>query len=325
MYSKRLAIAAAAGLMVALVLSGCGRGTFATVNGEKITKDEFYRKVERAPTPDGRGGFGQAGPVTLEQMIIDKLWEQLAKEKGVSPTEQQINKRIEFEKKYENLAAVLGRQGITLDEHKKDLRAQLARINVITKGINVPEKDIREAYDRSKDKQPITRPEQVKIGAIICAAESNAKKAYDRIKQGIDFSTVASTMSEDATTRREKGVLGWVWRGQPGVPPILIDAAFKLKVNDISQPLAIEENGKVVQWVILKALDRRPKTVVSFADMKDQIREALAIAKARRQTDFNAMLDAKLKKSKIRIYSDRYKGVERFLEEAKKSQKSGAK
>jgi len=319
MQCKRLAVAAiTAVLLAAIFVSGCGRGNFVTINGDKVTKDEFYTRLERTMIPDGRGGVGQAGPLVLDKIITEKIWEQIAKDKRVYPSEQQVNRKIEFQKKHGNLAATLSQQGLTLDEYKKLVRAQLAMFNVITKDTRVPESEIREAYDRNKGKPPITQLEQTKIGAIICYSEPKIRKAYDRLKQGMDFGTVASTMSEDDASRQNKGEIGWVWIGRPGVPSVLTGTASKLKINDYGEPFSLKENGKVVQWVILRALDRRPKVTVSFEDMREEIREALAMAKAQRQANIPGMLQEKLKTSRIEIHSPKYKGYEKAIERAKK-------
>ena len=62
MRNAKLALLALA-VIAAATLTGCGRRTMATVNGEKITEHAFQDRLERFPIPGGQGlPPRQAGP-----------------------------------------------------------------------------------------------------------------------------------------------------------------------------------------------------------------------------------------------------------------------
>ncbi|MEN6521801.1 MAG: SurA N-terminal domain-containing protein [Armatimonadota bacterium] len=301
MIDRRLALFVVAGLLVAFVLSGCGKGSFVSVNGEKISKDEFYKKLELTSI-QGR----PAGELVLDQMINEKLIDQMAKEKGVLPTEAQINEKIEYLKKDGSLTQVLQQRGLTIDEFKSEIYPRQAMINIVTKGVTVSDKEVNDRYNQIKDRL-YTTAANVEIAAVICGKKEKIEKADAQIKQGVDFGTVAMRLSEDKLSNQTQGKLGRVWRGQPGVPTNLIEEAFKLKVGDVSKPFLVAPKGQTPQWVIIKATDRKPKVVRTFNEVKSQCREDVALMKGQTTTDIPKLLQKKRDSSTIIISPERYK------------------
>ncbi|MBI2843129.1 MAG: peptidyl-prolyl cis-trans isomerase [Armatimonadetes bacterium] len=304
---KGHALLVLAGLLVATVLTGCGRNTLAVVNGEKITKDEFYKKLEQMqvgnpPAP--------AGAVVLRQMIGEKVVEQMAKKREVEPTDAQIQRKVDFEKKGEGgLQAKLQARNISLEDYKKELYAQQALVNIATKGVKVTDEEVKEFYKQAKDTL-YTRPEHVRIGVIICKGKEKIDKAREQITSGTDFSTVALNMSEDELTKGLGGeVRGAVVRNMPGVPKNIIDTAFSLKIRESSKPVQVKEGNGPAQWVIIKCLDKRPKLVYSFNEVKGQIREGIAFNKGQKQKSLDKLLAKAQEDAKIKINSDRYKAL----------------
>lgn len=338
MHVRRVVLISIAGLFLALVLSGCGRNTFATVNGEKITKDEFYKRVERSSAYDllqvtqqqqVDPHLVQAGPVVLEQMINEKIIEQVAKQRNVLPTDAQIQKKIDLAKKDAGrkgaggLTAVLNQRRMSPEDYKKELYATQCLLNIVTKGVKVSDTEVRDFYNRAKDRI-YTTPENVRTAVIICEKQDKINVAYDKIKSGTDFSTVALNMSEDARTRGSGGELQPLVRGMRRVvPPIVIDTAFGLKIGEISKPFVAQEAQSPARWVIIKALDHRQKSTQSFDEVKDQIREGLAFGKGQKQINIRKILGDARESAKIKVKSDRYKGLEKTQAQADKSKKTG--
>ena len=83
------------------------------VNGEKVSKDEFYPRLERIPVQTQQG-TKLAGQYVVEQMIGEKLIEQLAKKENVAPTDAQIEAKIKVIRKESNgdIAQLLNSQGM---------------------------------------------------------------------------------------------------------------------------------------------------------------------------------------------------------------------
>ena len=294
------------GLLVAFVLSGCGKSSFVTVNGEKITKEEFIKRLELT-TING----SPAGLLVMNQMITEKLILQIAKEQKVEPTEAQINAKVKLLQKDGSLSQILEQRGMTIEEIKKELYVQQAMVKIITKGIEVNDKEVRDQYDSRKD-TVFTKPENVEIAAIICSKKDTIDKAYQQITQGVDFGTVALRLSENELTKQSQGRLGRVWRGQQGVPENIIETAFKLKVNEVSKPFQVKQEKEAPQWVIIKALEKKAKVVRTFDEVKDQLREEIALAKGRNVNDITEIIKKKREASTIVITPERYKQLSKI-------------
>lgn len=298
-------------------LAGCGKKALIRVNGEKIPKDEFYARLERVvvQTPQGPQ---MAGRFVVQQLIAEKLVEQLAKEQNVEPTEEQINKKIAFIKKQSggDLRKVLAARGMTLDDLKHQIVVEQSFVNIVSKGVNIPESKVRKVYEDGlkSPNSPWVRPEQVRISAIICSSKDKAEKAYKLLKSGTEFGTVAIQYSEDELSKQTQGVVGWVSRNS-NVPQIVKDLSFGLKPGEFSKPTLIE--GK---WVIIKADQRRPKKITPYEDVKDIIREQLAIQEGSKKNDFRAAIRNFTKKADIQVTSSTYKDIpEMIKKEASKA------
>lgn len=316
---KKLVIIAFIAVAVMVTVVGCGRGTMATVGGEKISKSDFYKRLENMPV-QGR----PAGLLVLDQMVNEHLVQQLAKKMGISPTEAQIQNKLDMAKKQGqgNLRALLDQRGMTLDDFKAELTAQQAYFNVVTKGIKVSDADTVKYYALAKDKV-YTTPERVKVAGIICNSAKRINVANTQIKAGTDFSAVVLNLSEDENSKRQMipGQLGWVWRGQKGVPPNLIDIAFKLRKDEISQPFPVVINGKVANWVILKCMGHEQKKVRPYNEVKEEIRDAIAFAKGQQDPKVGKMILQARKDAKIKINNEKYKMIATAGTESKKEKK----
>ena len=111
--------------------------------------------------------------------------------------------------------------------------------------------------------------EEVRARHILVAEEEVARKAYERVKGGEDFAKVASELSTDPGSKVEGGELGFFTREQMVKP--FAEAAFALKVGEISQPVKTQFG-----WHVIQTEERRTKPVPAFEDMKEQIDQYLA-------------------------------------------------
>jgi len=100
-----------------------GQLIIATVNGIKIYKDDFDKRVESQINPIQRqmpaNFFEQyqkeLSKKVLDEMVIDILIEQKSKQKGVVVTEQEIDKRISY---------IVQKQKMTLNDYQDMLKAK---------------------------------------------------------------------------------------------------------------------------------------------------------------------------------------------------------
>ena len=309
-------VAIVALIVVVLALSGCGRKGLINVNGDKLAKDEFYGRLERVPVQTVKGGKQvtvPAGQYVVEQMITERLLTQLAKKENVTPTETQLNKKLNYLKKNGNFAAQLRQSGVTEQEWKRQMTLQQAVVNLLTRDTKVTDAELKKTYDEQIQKvpSPFVRQPSRRIAVIIAKSPEKIQKAYKLLQDGQDFGSVALQLSEDKNTAALQGVVGWLSMDMKQVPTPIRVAAFACPVGKYGKPFYVQDRNDKA-WVILKCLQKREKSVQKFADVKDLIKEQLAIAKADRRP-FNKELQDFIAESKIVVNAERYKTVPEMM------------
>lgn len=130
----------------------------------------------------------------------------------------------------------------------------------------VTEKDIKAEYEKAvkdgKDK------EEVRARHILVADEAKAKELKKKIDGGADFEKLATENSNDPGSKKQGGDLGFFPEGS--MVKEFSDAAFKLKVGQVSDPVKTKFG-----WHIIKAEERRKLKMPSYADAKDKIKNHL--------------------------------------------------
>jgi peptidyl-prolyl cis-trans isomerase C len=119
---------------------------------------------------------------------------------------------------------------------------------------------IKATYDEEITKQ---KPEtEIHARHILVATEDEAKAALKRLMGGEDFEKIAKDLSKDPAS--EGGDLGWFTKDR--MVPEFADAAFKLEVGQVSDPVK-----SPFGWHIIEILDKREKTPPTFDQVKDQV------------------------------------------------------
>lgn len=90
-----------------------------------------------------------------------------------------------------------------------------------------------------------TTAEQVEARHILVANMDDANKVESELKNGGDFAKLAAQYSTDTSNKDQGGNLGWFTRGQ--MVKEFEDAAFSLKVNEISQPVSSTFGVHIIQ------------------------------------------------------------------------------
>jgi peptidyl-prolyl cis-trans isomerase C len=119
---------------------------------------------------------------------------------------------------------------------------------------------IKAAYDEAAKAQ---KPEtEIHARHILVATEDEAKAALKRVMGGEEFALVAKDVSKDPGA--EGGDLGWFTKDR--MVPEFADAAFKLDVGQVSDPVK-----SPFGWHIIEIIDKREKTFPPLDQVKGQI------------------------------------------------------
>jgi len=99
---------------------------------------------------------------------------------------------------------------------------------------------LQDYYAKNPEKQ-----EQVWARHILVPTEADAKIILSRLNSGEDWSKVAASASLDTATKDNGGDLGWFARGS--MVKAFEDAAFSLKIGEISAPVQTEFGWHIIQ------------------------------------------------------------------------------
>ena len=280
---------------------------FATINGEILSKNDFYTNLENYPVRTQTGSI-PAGTQVAESMINDALILQYAKKNEVSATDAQINAKLGFiTKQYGNIDFFLMQSGMTLDEFKHKLAVEQSFVNVLTKGINITDANVKSKYDEllKAPKSQFKAPDEANIAFIVTSDANKAQKAYAKLKTGADFNKTAAQFSDDPSAKSGKNISGWVNSATEGFPADVFKAAYKLEKGKYTT--AIKTTDK--KWYIVKLLDKKAGKVTPLDDVKELLKEQLAMEKAGSNPKVMEGLQEFIKTAAITMSSPKYQAL----------------
>ncbi|RMG26895.1 MAG: hypothetical protein D6724_00785 [Armatimonadetes bacterium] len=307
---------------------GCGGGggdtaVIATVNGEKITKEQYVKKLEtmtsiRAINPTQNPVQpGQAGQVqvadslasqALSSLVDEVLTLQTAKDEGVLPTKEDVDQEQRLmESLNPNYVKNLKSMGFTLDEIRRQLMVRLAERNLLIRG--VPKKSLADAKKYiAEHPEEFTVPAMARIRWIVLE-DPNLRDDVDKeLGSGVTFGAVAGKYSTAVNARAENGAFP-PGNGPQPTPQVIPDNptnAFWKAVKDTPKGqmtgwIELEGNGKKT-YVKLLVEDKTEKSVRKLSPAEEEmVRRALEERDARDSNDLTNLYLQKLLKAKIEI------------------------
>ena len=160
---------------------------------------------------------------------------------------------------------------VSLEGYQEMLKQNLDAVN---SAAHLSESDYRSYYEsivyRKKLQEVITadlKPLQEQVWArhILVSTQEEAQQVLDRLQKGEDFGAIAAEMSTDTGSSFNGGDLGWFGKGR--MVTEFQDAAFALKVGEISQPVQTNFGYHIIQVL---GHEDRPVSGDDFQQYKDQ-------------------------------------------------------
>ncbi|MEH7546560.1 peptidylprolyl isomerase [Neobacillus vireti] len=270
-----LAFIIAAGVFLTFTLNQ--DDAVATINGEKITKDELYTKLVK-----------QYGSDTVDQMINDKIVETEAEKKKITVSNSTINSEIDkLKEQYGGEDAfnqALVNNNTTLSALKNDVKNYLLIKKLLEPEIKITEDEMKTYFEENKDSYATA--EQVKASHILVADEKTAKEIKQKLDNGEDFATLAKKYSTDESTKDKGGELGYFAKGT--MVTEFDNVAFTLPVNKISDPVKTEYG-----YHIIKVEDKKAAQAANYEASKAEIKETLFDQKV--DSEYQTWIDSKKK------------------------------
>jgi peptidyl-prolyl cis-trans isomerase SurA len=263
----------------------------AVVNKEIITYSEvekwsrpFQEEIQVEDRLERRERTQEVFRKVLDRIIEEKLIEQEARKSGIKVTSKEIEVVVEDVKQknkidQEGLERALAAEGLTLETFKKDLERRILRSKLVKSAVKVEqkagEKELMAFFQNHVNQYWVNesyRPAHIlflipKDATLeqIRGIRKKSQKVLERIKEGEDFSKMAMEYSEDASSRKEGGDLGYFKKGE--LLPALEKEAMKLQVGEVSGLLRTEFG-----YHILKLLDRKGGGPPPFEEIKEKVR-----------------------------------------------------
>lgn len=219
----------------------------------------------------------------LDSMIDDELVVQAALEARLTVEEKEIDDAIEFLKTEhklddEQLKEAMRVQGMSRATLKNDILRQRAVAHLVAPKVQITDDDIRGRYDemqRRSNTVTAVNLSQIVIQLPEHPTEQQLRDAKDRagwvlerIKAGEPFATVATEVTDDATTKATGGMLGWF---QPGtVVPEWEQVVFGMERGDVRGPVPGDRG-----LYLFFANDVKRTPIKPLAEMKDTISNEL--------------------------------------------------
>lgn len=304
----------------AILLSFCplvsadAAGDFIVVNGKPVGQDTYMEQLQDVKVAATRGGQRitiPAGEYVVRQIIQNILITQLAEKEGLTPTDAQIKAKMDFAEwsSHEGMAAELKMRGITKEQWRKEIALQQCLMNLLTKGIVVSDTEAKAEYERQlkAGSSPFQSPERCNFSVIACGDKTKADSVYKRLEVGEDFAKLAREQSEDKSTAPDGGRVGWLSADMTGAPEMVLLTAFGTQVGSYSKPVFVQDKANKA-WIIIKVNEKMPEQVRSFEQVKDLVREQVAVKKADRK-GFEKRLAEFARAASIEINSPRYKNL----------------
>jgi peptidyl-prolyl cis-trans isomerase C len=136
----------------------------------------------------------------------------------------------------------------------------------------ISEDQIKAEYDKVIAAMP--NVDEVHARHILVSSEDDAKAIKAQLDGGADFATLAKEKSIEPGAKDSGGDLGYFTQDKMVKP--FADAAFALKVNEVSQPVQTQFG-----WHIIQVLDRRPAAKPTLEQLTQQIGQQLYVQKYR--------------------------------------------
>jgi peptidyl-prolyl cis-trans isomerase C len=238
-----------------------------TAGSTKMTKSEFETLVKNLPDSIR----GQIGPDTPEarRRFAEQLGEVIlfaneARKRGLDSTP--TAKAQVFLQERSLLAGLLYQQ--MLEANKPAEEASKAWFDA-HKG-DYEQAKARHILIRSKGSPVPVKPNQQDLGEEDALARTKAIR--ERLVKGEDFAAVAKAESDDTGSGAQGGDLGVFGHGR--MVPVFEEAAFKLPIGEVSQPVKSQFG-----WHLIQVQDR---TARSFAEVKAEIDKRLQTENAQK-------------------------------------------
>ncbi len=303
-----LSMLSLAGLSTSCNRKPSGNDVAASVDGQKIYRADLEKYFERQ-TAGSNQPLSDEQATSLRLSILRELIENeilmhRAEKLGLLATDEEVDRKLtEIKSPYteEVFEQRLQERKTSVDDFKHDIRRALTADKVlhkeVTSKINVTQDDIAAYYNQHKAEFNLIESKYHLAHILVTTSaapqgqesgnkarnEAEARKkiqaALTALEAGDDFSSLAMTFSEDASTAANGGDIGIVPESALKQTDALTrESVMKLKPGQYTQIIPLENSNKQLaafQIVKLIALEPAGQRQISDPRVEQEIRSAL--------------------------------------------------
>ncbi|WP_461207201.1 peptidylprolyl isomerase [Clostridium sp. DL1XJH146] len=220
----------------------------------------------------------------LDAIVFEKILLQESEKRELVPSEEDIQKSVDeayeeqiaqFETEEQFIEALVA-SGYTEETLKDVIRTNVILEKLqedILKDVTVDEEEIKEYYDKYKDKYPADSedPSMYTLAHILVYTEEEAQEIKDKIDAGEDFAELAKEYSQDTGSAENGGSLG--------DPQPAVGHNFVQEFMDGAIPLNTGEVSDIVQsdygYHIIKCIEKDEKPAMDYEEVKESIKATI--------------------------------------------------
>lgn len=253
----------------------------AIVNGENVYNSEIEKRLLRYEGMDP-ALLPSIKDEILNEIVIQITIRQFLDKEGIQVEEQAVENTINSLRESmranpatagKTLEDILASYGSSVEQLKKEIKNSIGLRRYF--GQKIDEGKLREYFNANKDVYggEMVRASHILIDTRALQTEKELAAAFDKIHEikskldgGADFAELAKAHS-DCPSAQKGGDLGFFPRKGMMIEPFA-EAAFKLKVGEISEPVQTQFG-----FHIIKVTDRKGAKEVKFEEVKQQVEE----------------------------------------------------
>jgi peptidyl-prolyl cis-trans isomerase SurA len=285
------AVLIASGVLLSAV-AGCHRSpsadVVATVNGKEIQRAELERNYQIQLGDNPQKPSDQEADIlrleVLQKMIQAEVLQQRAAKLNLTASDEDVTAKLtEIKAPYteDQFYNLLKQRNMSLDDLKRDIRRQLTETKLINKEIeskiNITDAQIAAFYAAHKADFDLIEPRYHLAQIVVTTmpappngnqpakpgGEAEARRridtAHTQLVSGVDFATVAASVSEDPNTASNGGDMGFARESQLKADPAVYDAIGKLKPGQFTDVIPEYDQGhRIAGFAIYRLLSREP-------------------------------------------------------------------
>lgn len=317
----RLSLRQVAGTLCLLLLpllAGCqGDSIIAQVGGQSISMKRYYDTLENLTQADfsnvSNGPDLQAGPLALLYLIREAAIQQLAQQKGFIPSDDFIDRILEYQREKDpNLDDNIRRGLISESQLKKQLILLYEILTIGADTDHVDESQLKQMYAREKSQLDL--PERFVVRMLLVKNEQDGIETLNRLKATGNFAAEAQRERDASPFDGEEITVSAEQVKQQ--QPQLYEALEKLSPGQFADaPIPLKQPGAPTPlYVLVQLTHKMPAKSMSYEQVRPLLVEQyLQQAFPQYQQHFYQTLTEYLKgllaQNKIVIYNQRYASI----------------